>query len=182
MLTSEKGDKPFEIDISEEIWTNIRELILQGIEKKINAAKKLLEIDKEIAAGIYIYAVEEFGKYLLLERSKPQNGLHKIPYRNQFTYHNVKFTLALDYFEEHGFEKCKVLNNEGSFSTKSYSWRSFTQGLLAKTEARLSIFYTDFIYSSTERDVIEIMKTPSVDAITLSDAINELESAIKQVT
>lgn len=37
-------------------------MIKNGIVRKLDAAKKMIEYDKEIAAGIYVYAVEELGK------------------------------------------------------------------------------------------------------------------------
>ena len=38
--------------------------------KKLCAAKQNLSIDKDIAAGIYIYTLEEFGKLLVLKDCK----------------------------------------------------------------------------------------------------------------
>jgi hypothetical protein len=59
-----------EIHISKETWNEAKRLIKNGIIKKLSAAKQNIDIDTEIAAGIYIYALEEFGKLLLLKESK----------------------------------------------------------------------------------------------------------------
>lgn len=81
MLRDQNGSKPNEIEVSEEIWTEAKNQVLQGIVKKIDAAKRLIETDKEIAAGIYIYAVEELGKYLFLQDSNSNNSIlqHRNP-------------------------------------------------------------------------------------------------------
>jgi hypothetical protein len=40
---------------------------------------------------------------------------------------------------------CIILNDDdGAFTPDPFSWRSFTIGLVAQTEARLGIFYVDF--------------------------------------
>ena len=69
------------------------------------AAKGLLDIDKEVAAGLYIYAVEELGKLLLLEKIKRKNGRYDISYRKEFLNHDVKFSITLDYLQEHNYKK-----------------------------------------------------------------------------
>ena len=58
---------PQEISIPKEKWNEAQRLIKNGIIKKLAAAKQNIDIDTEIAAGIYIYALEEFGKLLLLK-------------------------------------------------------------------------------------------------------------------
>jgi hypothetical protein len=63
MLKNEKGRKPVEIQIPIEKWNETKRAIREGIKKKLDAAKKLIETDKEVSAGLYIYAIEEFGKF-----------------------------------------------------------------------------------------------------------------------
>jgi hypothetical protein len=74
-----------------------------------------------------------------------------------------------------------VLNDEGSFNPKSYSWRGYSIGLIPETEARLSIFYVDFIYISENTNNIDIKKNPPIDVEILKNGINELESAINEL-
>lgn len=164
------------IDISEEKWIEAKHIIKNGIIKKLSAAKQNIEIDKEIAAGIYIYALEEFGKLLLLKESQSVDGKYIIKYRGEFVDHSAKFSKASDYLQDNGYGECIVLNDEGCYTSKSYSWKSFTIWLLAQTEARLGIFYVDFIES--ENDKYDILKIPKVDPDKLNNAITKLEEVI----
>ena len=72
MLKDERGKKPCEIEISHEKWEETKQMIREGINKKLDASKTLIENDKEVSAGLYIYALEEFGKFLLLDDSNLQ--------------------------------------------------------------------------------------------------------------
>ncbi|MGH9980701.1 MAG: hypothetical protein ACRD6U_04000 [Nitrososphaeraceae archaeon] len=67
-------------------------------------------------------------------------------------------------------------NDDGAFTPDAFSWRSFTIGLLAQTEARLGIFYVDF--TKFENDYYGILKIPTVDKNKLNEAINKLEEVI----
>ena len=67
-----KVKKPSEIEISHEKWEETKQMIREGINKKLDASKTLIENDKEVSAGLYIYALEEFGKFLLLDDSSLQ--------------------------------------------------------------------------------------------------------------
>jgi len=181
MLKDEKGRKPREIEISHEKWNETKRIIREGIKKKLDAAKKLIETDKEVSAGLYIYAIEEFGKLLLLDNSKLKDGKGKLNYGDEFVCHKIKFGKAFDYLQEHNYNNCIVLNDEGSFSPESFSWRNFTIGLIPKTEARLSIFYVDFIYTNEGTNDIDIMKIPLINVEILRKGINELEDAINEL-
>jgi hypothetical protein len=68
-------DKPSHVDISENQWKEMMQLVLDGVFQKLNAVKNMQTIDMYIAAGIYIYAVEEFGKLLLLKNANVSNGI-----------------------------------------------------------------------------------------------------------
>jgi hypothetical protein len=181
MLKDEKGRKPVDVEINAEKWNQTKRIISEGIQKKLHAAKKLIETDKEVSAGLYTYAIEEFGKLLLLDNSKLKDGKGKISYRDEFVSHELKFGKAFDYLQAHNYNNCIVLNDEGSFNPESFSWRSFTIGLIPKTEARLSIFYVDFIYANERTNDIEIMKTPLIDSEILKKGINELQNAISEL-
>jgi hypothetical protein len=64
-----KGKKPKIIDIEEDLWKQSIKNTYEGIVKKLQSARKLLEFDKDISAGLYTYALEEFGKMILLKDS-----------------------------------------------------------------------------------------------------------------
>ena len=58
--------KPVDIEITDNQWKQICDLTYNNILKKLDSAKFLINNDSEIAAGLYTYALEEFGKLLLL--------------------------------------------------------------------------------------------------------------------
>jgi hypothetical protein len=64
-----KGKKPKIIDIEEDLWKQSIKNTYEGTVKKLQSARKLLEFDKDISAGLYTYALEEFGKMILLKDS-----------------------------------------------------------------------------------------------------------------
>jgi hypothetical protein len=97
--------KPFQIDISKEKWIEAKHIIKNKIIKKRSASKKNMEIDTEIAAGMYVYALEEFGKLLLLKESKAVNGKYVIIYRDGFVNHNAKFNKAFDHLQNKGYSE-----------------------------------------------------------------------------
>lgn len=55
--------------MTEEQWKELKQTIINGIKRKLLSARKLIEIDKEIAAGIHVYSLEELAKLLLLENA-----------------------------------------------------------------------------------------------------------------
>lgn len=162
--------KPSQIYISKEKWIEAKCIIKNGIVKKLFAARKSVDIDKEVAAEIYIYALEEFGKLLLLKECKVDNGKYIIKYRDEFLFHSIKFSRVFDHLQDNGYGECIVLN-DGAFTPDAYSWRSYTIGLLAQTEARLGIFYVNFV--QLENNQYDILKIPDVDRDKLSNAINK---------
>ena len=167
--------KPRRIYISNDKWNDTKHTIKDGIVKKLSAAKQNLSIDKDIAAGIYTYALEEFGKLLLLKDCKKVDGRYIIKYRNEFISHRIKFGKAFDYLQNNNSDKCIILNNESSYTSDLYSWKNFSIELIPETEARLGIFYVDFSDLQNNKDKYGIMKIPNVDENKLKDAINELE-------
>jgi len=176
MLKDEKGKKPCEIEISHEKWEETKQMIREGIKKKLDASKTLIE-----NGGTLYICLRRIRMLLLLDDSNVQSGKGKINYKDEFVCHEVKFGKAFDYLQGHNYNNCILLNDEGSFSPESFSWRSFTIGLIPKTEARLSIFYVDFIYTSEVTDNIDIMKIPLIDVEILRKGINELENAINEL-
>lgn len=97
MITTVSGLK------GDELIKNIQD----GITRKLDSARILIHYDKEMAAGLYTYAIEEFGKLLLLKESKLKNNQYKIKHEWFYSHkaHEYKFTKAFDYLQEnsHGF-------------------------------------------------------------------------------
>ena len=136
----------FEIDIGlrDDMIRFIRERIIHNLE----ATKRFLELKEEdyndICAGIYTYAVEEYGKFLFLNGFSPMPPNNKITIHytddNQgFLDHKHKFKLALDALPD----SCKVLRG-GGFTDTGFTQTGFTHDTVADFEARKSIFYVDF--------------------------------------
>jgi len=113
-----------------------------------------------VAAGLYLFAIEEYGKALILEDYKDSNGKIEVKYRDEFRNHNKKFEKAISVLPE----KCKVLY-KGSFG------RGFGKGFdideFASLENRMSIFYSDL----NEKGNVNVL--PQVDAEKLQDCLNE---------
>lgn len=72
MLKTSKGYRPKEIIVSVQQWTEIIDKTKDGITKKLLATSKLFEAGEvdDICAGIHTFALEEFGKLLLLKECK----------------------------------------------------------------------------------------------------------------
>jgi hypothetical protein len=68
----------------------MKQNIRDGILRKINAVRFMQTIDKDIAGGLYVYAVEEFGKLLLFRNVPSLNGRRKVEYDGEFIKHEKK--------------------------------------------------------------------------------------------
>jgi AbiV family abortive infection protein len=158
----------------EELIKNIHE----GILRKLQSAKQLVDFDREISAGLYTYALEEFGKLLLVRESKSKNNQYEIK-REWFRTHKDKFPKAFDYLQQNNHSQCIALT-EGTFVISYFYWQDFMVGLLADFEARLSIFYTDF--RPKGNNDVDIVKIPNVDRDMLVNAINEFEVVMHRLT
>jgi hypothetical protein len=113
LLTDSKGNKPLHLDISEDQWIEMVQNVRNGIFRKLNAVRKMLSIDKDIAAGIYVYAVEEFGKLMLLGDAPSLNGKRRVKYGKEFVkQHQAKIEKAFDYFRSNNFHICMILAQE----------------------------------------------------------------------
>jgi hypothetical protein len=188
MLENKDGEKPKEIHLENQDWNNIRKLTRQRIISKLESAKELLNVTglDDVSAGLYTYALEEFGKLILLDKSEPiaNNTKRKIKYSGEFTSHDREFEAAFDYLQDYSPSsyKCYVLNDEGSNSPKSFTWRSFHIGLLANFKARMSIFYSDLSYKSNDSgeltNEIIIDEMPKIKRKYLLEAIDELSTII----
>jgi hypothetical protein len=161
------------ITISEDKGNELLENIHDGIIRKLQSARQLVDFDKEVAAGLYTYAVEEFGKLLLVKESEVNNQ-YEIKYE-WFKTHKDKFPKSFDYLQQNNHSQCIALT-EGDFVVSDFYWRDFMIGLLADFEARLSIFYTDFKHEDNRYKGMK--KVPDVDKNRLRNAIDELEKLV----
>jgi hypothetical protein len=101
VINTKKGN---ELEIEVGLRNDMVRFIKERIIHKLEATKRFLELKEEdyddICAGIYTYAVEEYGKILFLNSLNPTSPNKKIKFlythRNQgFLDHDHKFELAL---------------------------------------------------------------------------------------
>ena len=130
----------------------------------------MIDFDKEVSAGIYVYAVEELGKLEVLKNV--QNG--KLP---DFRHHNKKFKKAKEYLDTKKHPECFYLN-EGAFDSDAFDTDGFDTEVAPNTNARLGIFYVDLKYDSINQTVTGIKEIPTVDSKLLGDCIDCLENVV----
>jgi hypothetical protein len=169
--------KPQHVDISEHQRQEMMQNVRDGIYRKLKSAKQITAYDKELAAGLYVYAVEEFGKLFrklfLLKKVVVFNGIRRVIYDKEFVNHGKKFETAFDYFQANGGHDTCLVISEGDFVVSDIVWKDFEIGMLANTQARLSIFYSDFAYD--DKHNIRIERPADVDLNILQKDIDELE-------
>lgn len=171
-------NKPGTLKLKEEQFVELKKAIVVGIKQKVAASMKLIEINKEVAAGIHVYSIEELGKLLLLSKASKLDNYRIIKYDSEFLSHRKKFEAAFEYLNKIGRARCIVIRR-GSFSS-SFSSDSFTIDVFADTQARLGVFYCDLKYS-LDNDISNGMKKiPSVDSEALRTAIECLENLSHQ--
>jgi AbiV family abortive infection protein len=122
--------------------------------------------DPQISAALYIHAVEEYGKYLLVQRSQNENGTYEIN-MNDFRDHKKKIDSARSKLPS----DCIKLNN-GVFNKKIFQPNVFQIQSVADWPTRLTIFNTDLDDNGT------IKQIPHVDVNTLKTAVNSFRNAL----
>ena len=164
--------------ISAEQRVALQGAVLAGVRSLLRSARILLDAAASpggpdprglltAAAGLYTYAVEEYGKMLLLE-SLPEKGDNvSVPYREIFRSHRKKFEAALGALPT----DCGRLTR-GIFDPRIFDPRIFdTEVTEATFFTRMSLFYTDIGRSGR-------LSTPRrLDAKLLGRALQGLEQA-----
>lgn len=186
MIKGEDGYPVKELEIEVELRDRMVSHIQSSIIHNLEAIKKFLQIPgyEDICAGIYTYAVEEYGKAFYLKglsspsssSSSPDssnssnNNTINLQYKGAFLHHPTKFRQALDVLPD----TCKRLYEGGSYTSTSYSFGSFTTDLIANFEARKKIFFADFT-----QDKKSIEMPPQVDRALLEEAVDTFLSHMK---
>ena len=156
-------------EITEELWKRSIQETLKGIMKMLDSAEKLLQSggDEAICAGLYTYAVEEYGKILLLKQFSPSAGKVKIEFSGIFKgqqAHKRKFKIAIKNLPR----ECTILRR-GLFGP-NFNPKFFDAAVvIADLEARTAIFYCDFIESE---GALAIKPIPPVYKESLKNAIS----------
>jgi hypothetical protein len=159
-------------EITEELWKISIQETRNGIIRMLESADKLLQSggNEAICAGLYTYAVEEYGKILLLKELSPLEGKVKIEINGIFRgkrAHKRKFDIAAKNLPS----ECKTLH-EGAFNPRIFNPKDFeTAPVIADLEARTAIFYCDFVESGDA-----IKRVPPVDKTLLNNAINKFRT------
>jgi len=106
------------------------------LDENIKENKDVLYEHPHVAAGLYIFSIEEFGKALILQSYKILDNKVEIKYRNEFRNHTIKFEKALNVLPD----ECKILhrgNFGGNFG------KGFDIDEYVSIYARFSILYSD---------------------------------------
>jgi AbiV family abortive infection protein len=167
VLKDENGKWPKILWITEDLWKKTIDKTIHGVLRLLESAEILLDNggNEAISAGLYTYAVEEYGKILVLKQSKHVEGKVEIKYREKFRCHSEKFKKAIDDLPK----ECKTIGITGF--EEGFEEGFERKYFLADFEARMDVFYCDF---SDSRDGIEPI--PPVDKQRLKNAINKLRA------
>ena len=126
--------------------------------------------DPTVAAGLYTFTVEEYGKYLYLKSLEPIDGKYHIDYTNEFKNHTRKFERALSNMPH----ECKLVHLGEKEDAEFYE-PDFHDDIIADFETRLRIFYSDFDPYFANK----ITKTsPPVSAKLLKIAVQKLQEIV----
>src|SRR4030067_2966523 len=145
------------MEIPENLWKELMQETLNGIIRLLNSSKILLDGGKgAISAGLYTYAIEEYGKLLLLKQCTPSNGKVTFDYYKIFKdkKHSNKFPTAFADLKSHAPE-CVVLSRV-LFDPAIFDPAIFdcSGGMHADFLSRMAIFYCDL--SQSGKSVREI--------------------------
>lgn len=178
--TTKKGKVlEFEIDVGlrDDMKRSIRKRFIHNLE----ATQRFLELKEkkydDICAGVYTYAVEEYGKILFLSALNPTSTNNQIPIqytdeKQGFLIHRHKIDLALNALPD----SCKVLR-EGGFMPSGFTSSGFITALIADFEARKSIFFVDF---NKDDKSCSIVMPPKVKRKSLVTAVNDFLKFIRR--
>lgn len=120
-----------------------------------------------VAAGLYTFAVEEYGKVLLLKSYSLISDKINLNY-DEFLHHPTKFKKALEKLPE----ECRIVNS-GDYDSNNYAKSDFNTDVVADFEARKSIFYSDLAEDNTPK------KLPEVNEITLTAALDRFMDIVE---
>ncbi len=167
--------------IDQETWGQLKNATYHNIKYLLNATEVLLDFNIEqnievlfehpwVAGGLYTYAIEEYGKLLILNSSQPVEDKVQIDY-GLFTNHPEKFKKAIENLPLECISISKGLFNSKIFDPKIFN----TKGTIATFNARKGIFYIDL-----DKDN-KLKMTPHVDAPTLKKAVLKFSEIISNI-
>jgi len=139
--------KPEEVIITKKIWRDLVVDTLYNVFSLINSSRILLKEnikenrdvkyeDPHVSAALYIFAIEEFGKALILQEYKSVQDEVTIQYKYEFLDHTKKFEKGLKELPA----ECHILH-KGNFGANYGA--NFDIDEYASIEARFDILYSD---------------------------------------
>jgi len=167
------------MEITEQLWIDLKQNTLSGILKLLDAADILLANNGDVAisAGLYTYAVEEYGKLVLLSDCVSTDGKVEIDYWKLFggrDSHKTKFLAAIskmpDECKNIGVDYCGGYFPKGAFPR---GWFPDESSVVADFESRKAIFYCGLDKSKNS-----IVSVPLVGKKSLKTAIDKLETIV----
>jgi len=167
--------------IDDDTWRNLKLATFHNIKYLLNATKVILDFNIEqnkevlsehpwVAGGLYTYALEEYGKLLILRSLQPDEGKVQIDY-GLFTNHSEKFKKAIENLPKECITISKGLFDPNIFNSKIFN----TEGTIATFNARKGIFYADLDNEN------KLMMTPHVDTPTLKKALDKFSEIISDI-
>ncbi len=155
--------------ITEDMRNKTIEISRQRILKLLDSSQILLDTGGTvtICAGLYTYAVEEYGKIVLLRKSRKIDGHVRVNYKKGFRDHNTKFRLAVKKLPN----ECTTLRIS-PFNPKCFD----IETVIADFKSRMSVFYTNFLESG-----VTIESVPLVSEQRLKIAIVTLRKIVEDV-
>ena len=167
--------------IDADTWNNMKSATYYNIKYLLEATKVLLDFNIEknkevlfehpwVAGGLYTYAIEEYGKLLILKSYQPIDGKVTLDYR-KFTSHDEKFSKAIQNLPTECLSISKGLFDPKIFNSKIFN----TKGTVTTFNARKGIFYTDLDKKN------KLKMTPHVDAESLRKAISTFSNIITKI-
>jgi AbiV family abortive infection protein len=174
-LKNNEGEWVETLVISEELWKNlIKESHISAV-KSLDASEKLLADvgNDKVSAGLYTYAVEEFGKLLLLYQYSPSNQEVTIEFKKIFREHKDKFRVATEYLKK--IAPASLVIGGPLFDPAIFDPAIFDtlETIIKNLETRLAIFYCDVSDSGDS-----IKENPAVEREDLKKAIGELRKVL----
>ena len=160
--------------ISEDLRNKTIEIALQRILKLLDSAQILLDNGGPvtICAGLYTYAVEEYGKIVLLRKSRKIDGHVRVKYKQGFRDHNTKFRFGIK-----NLPSACITLRIGAFDSNVFDPKIFdTETVIADFKSRMSVFYTNFLESG-----INIESVPLVSEQKLKIAILTLRKIAEEI-
>ena len=137
--------KPEIIILNKQNWHSITSDTLWNVYSLLNATRTLADTciereegDPTVAAGLYTFAVEEYGKYLYLKSLEPIDKKYHVNYVDYFQKHPKKFERALSNLPH----ECKLVHL-GEYEDTEFYESDFHDDIIANFETRLRVLYTD---------------------------------------